>query len=448
MIPILIFFAYAALCSRPHLGTAVPELIGVTGVVMMLLTFGAAMVETRKNRLNATDADSWSPAVILGLAAFFRLMFVWRPLELSDDLYRYVFDGAMIISGRSPYGVTPKSITFPNPELARVTALINHPDIPTIYPPAAQGVFAMGALAGGVLGMKLTMTAFDIGACAIILHILKQMGLSPVRGILYAWHPLAVLEVGASGHVDAAALFFLSASFLMVSAETTGVSTPISSIARPALAGVAAGLAVLTKWMPLVFCPGLLLLLPGFQKRLVFMVGLTTAFVLLIPMFGTTFQDSLKVVGIYVQHWEFSGLFFRLLRHLTGSGALARLLLALGFSFLWVLLTCRPYRERTPQQLAWAWHGTAIAWLVCTPTLHPWYALYLAALLPLAGGPAGVILSWTVLLAYRILIPYLLSGQWNEDAFTPVLILAGPLGAVLCNRIAWLIQRSKTVSRG
>jgi hypothetical protein len=64
-----------------------------------------------------------------------------------------------------------------------------------------------------------------------------------------------------------------------------------------------------------------------------------------------------------------------------------------------------------------------------TPTLHPWYALYLAALLPFAGGTAGLVLSWSVLLSYRVLILYAVTGKWMESDGIPLLVMAGPAAA-------------------
>jgi hypothetical protein len=65
-----------------------------------------------------------------------------------------------------------------------------------------------------------------------------------------------------------------------------------------------------------------------------------------------------------------------------------------------------------------------------TPTLHPWYGLYLVAFLPFAPGAAGIVLSWSVILGYRVLMDYRLSGLWLEDSLTSFLIISAPLLAL------------------
>ena len=76
-----------------------------------------------------------------------------------------------------------------------------------------------------------------------------------------------------------------------------------------------------------------------------------------------------------------------------------------------------------------------MAFLLLTPTLHPWYAIYLTAFLPFAAGSAGLTLSWSVFLAYRVLILYGTTGQWVENDVVPILIISAPAGAALIGQI-------------
>ena len=71
----------------------------------------------------------------------------------------------------------------------------------------------------------------------------------------------------------------------------------------------------------------------------------------------------------------------------------------------------------------------AFAFLILTPTLHPWYALYLAAFLPFAGGPAGLVFSWSVFLSYRVVMAYGLTGQWIENSSVPLWVVIAPAAA-------------------
>ena len=117
-----------------------PLLVGVTALMAMLLSLSLYCGERVK--------VLWSPAVILSVALVLRLLFLFAPPQLSDDIYRYLWDGSNLLRGVNPYAAAPSAIT-PPPELKAVHAKINHPDYVTIYPPAAQLVFAGGAAFGG-----------------------------------------------------------------------------------------------------------------------------------------------------------------------------------------------------------------------------------------------------------------------------------------------------------
>ncbi len=81
-----------------------------------------------------------------------------------------------------------------------------------------------------------------------------------------------------------------------------------------------------------------------------------------------------------------------------------------------------------------------MAFLFFTPTLHPWYGLYLVAFLPFAAGPAGFVLSWSILLSYRVLILYGLTGDWVENDWVAFLILCAPVSAIATGMIVRSIK--------
>ena len=156
--------------------------------------------------------------------------------------------------------------------------------------------------------------------------------------------------------------------------------------------------------------------------------------------------NGLTTLGIYLHDWEFSGFLFRSLRRVLSSGTEARLLLAGILAFVAVLLYGR-LRNRLKQAdcatlpdtrlpVITTFYAAVLAFLLLTPTLHPWYALYLAVLLPFAAGPGGLVFSWSVLLSYRVLIQYALLGQWVEDDLLPALIWLAPATAFIISALA------------
>ena len=451
-LPLVVFLLYVSISLAPDLRLAVPEWIGFTAVIVMLLSvilFFAPTIERQ-----------WSAAFILLVAAVLRCLFLWRAPELSDDIYRYLFDGLMLVNGRSPYAMAPVDAVNAMPTLAALAGNVNHPELPTIYPPAAQLVFAVGAVIGNVVGMKLVLVLADLAGCALILVLLDRLNLPRNNAVIYAWHPLPVMEVAASGHIDAAAvaLTFL-ALFFLLSGMTPGYPSSFSPmktrkaasfLTRPGPAGWAAGicfaLAVLTKWAPLIFVPGLLLLTTSGNRKYAGL-GFLTAVAVMIGLFWPEVRNAFYSLSVYVANWEFSGFVFRCLRTGTGSGSVARLIITGAFLVAMGVIYCRHIQAGSRTSLSYTrdvfrcLYATAFLFLLLNPTLHPWYGLYLVAFLPFAAGPAGVALSWSIFLAYRVIILYGMTGQWIENDFIPFLIVSAPAGALAAGVMARSIAR-------
>ncbi|HNC73376.1 MAG TPA: hypothetical protein PK362_00620, partial [Elusimicrobiota bacterium] len=83
-----------------------------------------------------------SLGLILAAGVLFRLTAFLSPPSLSDDIYRYLWDGRVQAAGHNPYRFAPDA-----PELASLRNAehtgINHKSVPTIYPPLAQAVFRL-----------------------------------------------------------------------------------------------------------------------------------------------------------------------------------------------------------------------------------------------------------------------------------------------------------------
>ncbi len=431
-LPLLTFIIYFMMFRLPDLRLSVPEWIGGCSLITILLALGCYRGQE--------GAAAWSSGFIISMGAIFRVLFLMRPPELSDDIFRYLFDGQVLLSGGNPYYAAPLDMLSKHPSLSGLAALINHADLPTIYPPAAQFVFAAGAFLGGVFGMKLFLVVLDILSCVLMARILHQFGRPQSCLILYAWHPLPVVEIAGSGHIDSAVIFFtfMGLFFLIRSTFTAGGFKSIWH----SLSGWAAGLflvaAVLTKWLPLMFLPGVALLSGSGNRRPV-VYGFLLGGIAMIWVFWPDVQNGFHTLFIYVTNWEFSGFAFRLLRTASGSGGIARLTLAAFFLAVAGIVYLRCYRAiggfRQGKTVGdgllifKAVYGVVIAFLVLTPTLHPWYALYLAAFLPFAGGAVGMVLSWSVFSGYRVMMLYWMTGQWIENDFFPMLLVAGPMAA-------------------
>ncbi len=385
----------------------------------------------------------WSPRTIIFLAVAFRLMFLFRSPELSSDIFRYLWDGLTLLHGNNPYSSAP---TDAKPFAAASASLlnqVNHPHLITIYPPAAQIIFAMGAFVGGIAGIKTLLAGADIATCVIIMRILFHMKLPPSRAVLYAWHPLPILEIAGSGHIDGAGIFFLMLALMLLIPRNDFAAISFSNKGPSPAAGAAFSTAILVKLFPLVFFP-LFLFLAGGKGRGPFILGAVIGCAALSIPFLPGLFNMFTTLGVYARNWEFAGFAFQALHKVFPDGVTARLILAAAFFLAAATLYASLFRKRanpaedayTPLLFPEAFktaYCVALAFLLLTPTLHPWYALYLACLLPFVPGTAGLVLTWAVLLSYRVLINFALLGAWEEKDAIPAIIWLAAVGApILC----------------
>jgi alpha-1,6-mannosyltransferase len=371
---------------------------------------------------------------IIGIAIILRLIVVDVPPFLSTDIYRYIWDGWVQAAGINPYRYIPDDAHLAFLRDAAVFPHINRANYaPTIYPPAAQiGFLASSALVRllhlpAVLGMKLAILGFEAAAMWAMLLVLDTARLPRTRILIYAWNPVAVWEFAGSGHVDAIAICAIAFALLAACRAQNG------------LAGGLLGLAVLTKFLPIVLAPAL-----WCRRDWKFPAALCgTIIVLYLPYLGVgravlgflggyTAQEGLNSgQGVYV---------LALLALVTPIPPLATklYLAALG------LLLCGTgliivWRQREVKT------GPAFTRQICAAALllgfllmaglgphYPWYYLFLLLPACVVPAPAALYLVTSSTLLY--LNPTHTNPFWPTIIFIPAALLA--LGQLLSVRPA------------
>jgi hypothetical protein len=321
---------------------------------------------------------------ILGAALLFRLLLLPTAPTLSTDLYRYLWDGRLAVAGVSPFRHPPNA-----PEVAAfrdelVYPHLNHVDWRTIYPPGGQLVFA--ALAGlrpsSVIGMKLLILAADLLTIGLLLGWLGALGRPAAWVLVYAWHPLVVVEFAGSGHLDA-----------IVLATTVGALWAAAR-GRLVAAGLLVGVGALVKVYPLLLLPAIW----GRRRARVLAAGLGVV----AAGYALYWREGAAVLGSlgrYVAEEEFNGTLRAMLELVLaplGSAGLmaARLVPLLGLAgfALAVGWVTAPVERRA----RWLVGG----YLLTTPNLFPWYALWMVPLQVAAPAWPWLYLSCAVALTY------------------------------------------------
>lgn len=193
--------------------------------------------------------NRWTFPLIVGFAVALYAAVLFAPPFASTDIYRYVWDGVVQHAHVNPYRYVPgdKALTFLRDPNSDIFDNINRRDYArTIYPPAAQMVFWLATwFSPTVTAMKAFMVGFVGLAAWALLRMFAQLGIPRERLLLFCWCPLLVWEIGGAGHVDAAVLCFVTLAVMFRLHD------------RPWLTGLFLGLAVMTKFYPLVLFPAL-----------------------------------------------------------------------------------------------------------------------------------------------------------------------------------------------
>lgn len=356
---------------------------------------------------------------VLGLGLAFRLTLLLAEPGLSDDVFRYAWDGRLLNLGVNPYRYPPGA-----PELARLRdglfAGINHKAIGTPYGPVTVGVSALAdRLSHSVLAMKTAFLAFDAAVALLLVAMLRSVGLPAANVAVYAWSPLVVVEVAGSGHNDPLAILLVLATLYLL------------ILGRPWLAAPFMGLAVAAKYLAVLFLPAVWRPL---LRRGRWVLAAGAAALAFAPFLGglDAHLAGLWEVG---SRWRFNDSGFAILYALTGHFGAAQALAGGLFAAVAVVVA----RWRGPVTArALALMGAA---LLLTTTAHPWYFLWMVPLLCFHPLPSGILLTGLVALSYHVLIGYTETGVWEESPWVRAVIYLPFLGVLLAD--GWRLWRRR-----
>jgi len=311
--------------------------------------------------------------LVLAVAVALRLPVLLAPPFLSSDVYRYVWDGRVQAAGYNPYRYIPSDPALAGLRDASISPMINRADYaPTIYPPAAQVIFAaIGRVSQTVFAMKAAMVGFELLAVLCLLRLLAIARLPSKRILIYAWNPLTVWSFAGNGHVDAAVIGLLAAALLL------------RILQRDALAGVIFGAAVLVKFLPAVVAPAMWRARAGWRfaaAALAVMVALYACYagagwriLGFLPGYGT--EEGLSSgTGV----WLLAGL--ALLVELPRAAApvyFAAVAIALAALGAWIAFRRRPAPGSAEDVVA-VCSGAAILMACLSAAIAPHYAWYFA----------------------------------------------------------------------
>ena len=398
------------------------------------LYLAAAALVVRSSKHSATSSRGTCLLVFL-FALLFRLILLPTRPTLSDDIYRYVWDGRVQANGISPYRYPPNADEVAHLKKGdrSVWRYINRKPAVSVYPPGAQIAYVgiWRVVGDSVTGFKVAFVVAEMLGGLLLVRLLRRFDQPPEHVLIYLWSPLLVFEVAHAGHVDGLMLPFLIAAFWARAAN------------RHALLGLMLGAATLVKLFPVLLLPALLpLSWPLSRETIRTPLKTLIAFSgILVAGYGVYLFGGASPVGFLPQYFNENfnlGLahpLFEIARQISISGStLANVVTFGGLAVLSLVFMLRPAASTRDALMRCVW---LVGWFTLfTQNLFAWYLLWLLPLIALFTEPGKFLgfrlapmTAWLIF-GGTIALSYVFFVRWRPVSATQIAEYA-PLYALL-----------------
>lgn len=316
---------------------------------------------------------------LLGTTLFFRLIFLLAIPNLSQDFYRFLWDGKLLLEGINPYLNTPVEYfsTVKLPFDGAREIYFGMGDLsagnPTNYPPLNQLIFALAALLGGksilggVISMRTIIIAADLGIFYFGRKLLRNLNLSENRIFWYLLNPFIIIELTGNLHFEGVMAFFLLWALYLLQKK------------KWVWSAVVLALAVSIKLIPLLFLP-LFFRKLGFKKAMKYS-SITGGINLLLflPFFSIQFLNNyLLSLNLWFQKFEFNASLYYFIRwigyQVKGYNIIQSAGPLLGISVLLFVFFLAFFRKnRSLENLLVSMILAISFYFFAATTVHPWY---------------------------------------------------------------------------
>lgn len=340
--------------------------------------------------------------LLVGMAIVIRLIVAFGASDstfLSDDIYRYVWEGKMVVHGYNPYVLSPNDMTETSMADSTIYPHINHADLPTIYSPLSQYIFATAWLIGGdsFVGFKVISFLFEILTLFALWVLIRETKSPPWTLAIYLFSPLIIIEFFLSSHLDLLMLPFLIT--FMISLKRKGAIA----------AGICLALACLVKLTSLIFLPVPLIYFAGRNRWRFLASFLIVAIFLYLPFLKEAGSELFGSLWTYLRHWRYNGSVYQLLSIPLGFDTARSVCGA-----LMITATVAIALRKSAAQPLTAMFWIAGVYVILTPSLFSWYVTLLLPFLVIFRQPAFLVLTGTVMLSYHVFIAYFQGHGWHE----------------------------------
>jgi len=390
---------------------------------------------------------------VLGIV--FRLIFLVAIPNLSQDFYRFVWDGRLMSQGVNPYLFTPDNLSTAlevtieqSQQLIDGMGALNASHFSN-YPPVNQFFFAIAALFAGksILGSAIVLRVIiilaDIGILYFGKKLLEKLNL-PIKNIFwYFLNPFIIIELTGNLHFEGVMLFFFVwALHLLFNRKWL-------------CAAVLIGVSISVKLIPLLFLP---LFLKNFKHKddglelqqrfdrlsvtslIKFcLVVLITVSVTFLSFFSSEFvQNFSSTIALWFQNFEFNASVYYVIRWIGFKivgwniiGTVGKILPVLVLLFVLAISFFR--KNKTPQHLLTGMLFAISFYFLLSTTVHPWYIATPLLLSVFTKYKFPVVWSFVVVLSY---------SAYGKDGFDEKLCLVGLEYLVVIGVASWELMKN------
>ncbi|PJZ68313.1 hypothetical protein CH373_04725 [Leptospira perolatii] len=408
-----------------------------SNTLVLFLAFGLSLSGFSIYLVSLKSGGSERLGILFGIVI--RAVLIFYPVFLSEDVYRFLWDGTLFYEGISPFSSAPENlepslISELSPQIKNeLLQKMNSKGFHSVYPPILQILFAVSSIgmlkfqsvSVGIILWKTILFLFELGVLYLFAN--SRSIAKPKLFLLYWLHPLVLWEGIGNGHAEPILVFFLIFS--------------LESYRRKKifLASLSFLAAILTKLVPLLFLPFLffrkitgiskeqisrkVVLVPLISATFVFVCSFLFFFWISSDSFFSNFLELLKAqwksgIGVYFRLFEFHGLMYYLWKWILQQFGLnfyqAGIHLAILSGVFILISSWKEARLETEngQEII---PRTAKFWILClgiyycfSTTIHSWYLLPLLAISVFTGFFWPIVAASVWILSYSTYgnVPY------------------------------------------
>ena len=378
------------------------------------------------------------------VAILFRCIFLFATPNLSQDFYRFIWDGRMLINGFNPYLSLPETFIQLNLQpIAEASILYDgmgelNGSHYTNYPPLNQfcffiaALFANKSIFGSIIVLRVLIILADIGILYFGKKLLERLNL-PVKNIFwYLLNPFIIIEMTGNLHFEPVMLFFLIWALYKLHQQ------------QWILAAILIGCSVSVKLIPLLFLPlffqwfisqnknGTEIKNSEDQKEFIlskfslfnivklslfYVIILTTTILLFLPFYTPELIGNYSnSVSLWFKDFEFNASFYYIFREIgylfSGYNEIAFIgKTTVVLSVLFLLYVTFFRRNKTFVQLITAMLFGLCFYYFTATTVHPWYLATPLILCVFTKYKFPIIWTLVIILTYQAYA----NNPWKEN---------------------------------